>query len=129
MKLKHKNKLEISLNQKRGILEFKWKSILEDSDSFFEPVLEWINEYGKKPKNATTVNMFLEYFNTASSKFIMAFLKKLEQMHQSGNTLVRLNWHYEEGDEDMMYMGEEFQDTFNMPVKIIELEEFDYLAN
>lgn len=129
MKLNHKNKLEISLNHKQGILEFKGKSILEDSDSFFEPVLEWVSEYSKKPNNATTVNMFLEYFNTSSSKFIMAFLKKLEQMHQNGDTVVHLNWHYEEGDEDMMYMGKEFQDTFDMPVRIIELKEFDYLAN
>jgi len=49
------------------------------------------------------------YFNTASSKLIMDILLKLEEMVEDGAN-IKVEWYYQEDDEDMMEAGEEFSD-------------------
>ena len=41
--LRHKNLFEVTLNPEEGKVEFKGRSIVENSESFFEPVMEWIH--------------------------------------------------------------------------------------
>ena len=36
--------------------------------------------------------------------------KKLEAIHNSGNSNILINWHYEEDDEDMLEAGEDYHD-------------------
>ena len=72
------------------------------------------------PKDITEVNVQLEYFNTSSSKCILDVFKKLETL---SGTEVKVNWYYEEDDEDMLEAGEDYQAIIDLPFKMIEVEE------
>ncbi|MBL4625712.1 MAG: DUF1987 domain-containing protein, partial [Flavobacteriales bacterium] len=74
-------------------------------------------------KSETSVIIQLEYFNTSSSKCILDVFKKLEAIHNSGNSSILINWHYEEDDEDMLEAGEDYQAIINVPFKMVEIEE------
>ena len=113
---------DITFNAETGILQIEGKSIPENSIEFYKPLVDWLDEYGKNPKEKTEVNIKLEYFNTSSSKCILDVFKKLESIYKDNNEVV-INWYYEEDDEDMLEAGEDYQSILKIPFKMIEMEE------
>lgn len=104
----------IILDAGNEIMEISGRSLPEDVSSFYEPVLNWLNEYAEKPNNKTIFNFKLTYFNTASSKLLLDILMKLEEMHEQGQDIL-IRWHYPEDDEDMAEAGEEYADIVDVP--------------
>jgi hypothetical protein len=111
----------VNFNAESGVLEIKGRSIPENAVEFYRPLVDWIGNYGGATKEATEVNIQLEYFNTSSSKCILDVFKKLESIN--GKSSILINWHYEEDDEDMLEAGEDYQAIINIPFKMIEMEE------
>jgi hypothetical protein len=105
---------KIILDAENDILEISGRSLPEDVSSFYEPVLNWLNEYAENPKKKTIFNFKLTYFNTASSKLLLDILMKLEDMHEQGQDVL-IRWHFPEDDEDMAEAGEEYADIVDVP--------------
>lgn len=112
----------INFDAKSGVLLLKGRSIPENSIEFYKPLNDWLDLYGEKPLNETTIDMKLEYFNTSSSKCILDLLKRLEKINQAGSK-VSVNWYFESEDEDMEEAGENYQAIIKLPFKMIEVEE------
>jgi len=112
----------VEFNAEEGKIELKGRSIPENSIEFYNPLIAWLDEYGKNPKDETIVNIQLEYFNTSSSKCILDVFKKLESIAKAGHD-IKVNWYYEEDDEDMLEAGEDYQSIIKLPFKMIEIEE------
>lgn len=112
----------INFDEGTGVLEVKGRSIPENSVEFYKPLNEWVEAYGKSPKPETVFDVKLEYFNTSSSKCILDLFKILESLNGNG-TEVKVNWYFEEDDEDMEEAGEDYQAIINLPFKMIEVEE------
>ena len=110
----------ISLNSETGTIEIKGRSIPENSIEFYKPIVDWLDEYAKAPKEKTVVSIQLEYFNTSSSKCILDVFKKLENIKKGKNDVV-INWYYEEDDEDMLEAGEDYESIIKVPFKMIEI--------
>ena len=110
----------IVLDANSNKFEFNGRSMPENVADFYAPVLNWIDEYGKKPNAETVVVFKLEYFNTASSKIIMDILMKFEEIFQNGNK-VTIQWYYQADDEDMLEAGEGYADIVEIP-----FENFSY---
>jgi hypothetical protein len=105
---------KIILDAENEIMEISGRSLPEDVSSFYEPVINWLNEYAEKPNKKTVINFKLTYFNTASSKLLLDILMKLEEMHEKGYDVL-IRWHYPEDDEDMEEAGEEYADIVDVP--------------
>lgn len=104
----------LDANPDNPFMEISGRSLPEDVVAFYDPILEWLDEYSENPLEKTVLNIKLEYFNTASSKLLLDILLKLEDMNEAGNdTLVR--WHYPDDDEDMEEAGEEYEDIVEVP--------------
>ena len=112
----------IKFDADNGVLELRGRSIPENSIEFYKPLNDWIDAYAGGPKPNTIVDVKLEYFNTSSSKCILDLFKQLEKL-DSGNTEVKINWYFEEDDEDMEEAGEDYQAIIDLPFKMIEVEE------
>ena len=112
----------VNFDIESGLLELIGRSIPENSIEFYKPVLEGLDQYSGSPKEKTKVNIKLEYFNTSSSKCILDVLKKLEGIHKSGSVVI-INWHFEEVDEEMEEAGEDYQAIIQVPFNMIEVEE------
>lgn len=112
----------VNFDGDNGVLELKGRSIPENSIEFYKPLNDWIDAYAANPKPNTIVDVKLEYFNTSSSKCILDLFKQLEKLN-AGNTEVKVNWYFEEDDEDMEEAGEDYQAIIDLPFKMIEVEE------
>lgn len=115
-----KNTPEIILNP-AGIIKIKGRSIHENAAAFFTPVEEWISEYIQNPANVTSVEMSLDYFNSASAKIFISILQKITWVTISHKKFV-INWYYEEGDEDILERGEYFASILDVPVNFIKIK-------
>ncbi|MFW6249373.1 MAG: DUF1987 domain-containing protein [Bacteroidota bacterium] len=111
----------VKFDAEQGVIEIKGRSIPENSIEFYKPMVDWLDEYAKNPKNQTTVNVQLEYFNTSSSKCILDVFKKLESIHKTQQNEVLINWYYEEDDEDMLEAGEDYESIIRIPFKMVEI--------
>src|ERR1043165_2206555 len=101
---------KIILDKKNGIFEISGRSLPEDSAEFYRPVLEWIGKYGEGANPSTEFVFKLEYFNTASSKLILDVLSALEEIPG-----MKIEWCYQEDDEDMEEAGKEFSELVELP--------------
>jgi hypothetical protein len=109
----------VILDAENEIFEISGRSLPEDVASFYEPLINWLEDYSKSPNQKTVFNFRLVYFNTASSKVLLDILMKLETMHEAGcEVLVR--WHFPEDDEDMKEAGEEYADIVSVPFEQVE---------
>lgn len=97
------------------------RSLPEDVTSFYGPVLEWIEAYGKDPNPDTEMVFKLEYFNTASSKVLLDVLLAFEGIKD--NTNVTVKWCYREDEEDIKEAGEEYEDIVDLPFDYPECDD------
>jgi len=90
---------------------------MEDTYKFYEPIIEWLNEYIKE-KKTIVLNIKLTYFNTSSSKFILVILNTLNNYIKNGNNAA-VNWFYNKEDIDMLKEIVEFQDETGLGINAI----------
>jgi len=102
--------------------EISGKSIPEDHNTFFKPVLDWLDDFTANPPDKTQFDINLEYFNTSSSKILLRIFKTLEKV-QLRNKQIEVKWHFEEDDLDMKECGQDFSAMVNIPFTLIEEEE------
>lgn len=101
-----------------GKLKISGRSIPENSIKFYSPVLEWIQQYAASPSSETSLEIYLEYFNTASAKVILDIFKNLEKLHNDSKSKCKVLWIHDANDEDMQEAGEDYKSAFNMPFEI-----------
>ena len=105
---------QVLLDQEDKQFEISGKSLPEDVVDFYQPVMDWLNEYRKKPNARTEFNLKMIYFNTASSKQIMDILMIFEEMVEEGQEVV-IRWHSMQSDEDMQEAGKEYEEMLDIP--------------
>ena len=99
---------KITFDEDKGIFSIEGVVFPENSGKFFTPLFDYAINYLKHPKEETVLNLYIIYINTASSKQIYEFIKLFSD---NKNTKTKVNWIFDEDDEDMEETGEEF-DTF-----------------
>jgi hypothetical protein len=115
---KTKDTLEIHFDVETGILSLEGASYPENPIDFFEPIYRWIKRYTSEIGKTITVNVKINYLNTSSSKCIIDFFELLEEYHQERG-VVKINWYYEEDDEDMLETGTELCEELKLTYKLI----------
>ena len=110
---------EINLNPNTGLLTFKGRSTHENPVVFYEPIIQWLQEYSKQPAPQTTLHIYIDYFNTASSKCLLDILKKTQHIIETGNSAI-VKWEYETGDDAMHEAGQDFSEILKFPFQFIE---------
>ncbi len=108
----------VILDKLAGKFEFSGKSMPEDVKAYYQPILEWLNQYAENPNPDTVVNFKMEYFNSASAKQIMDVLSIFEKISQAGNKVL-IRWHYMTDDEDMEDAGASYQGIVDVPIELI----------
>jgi hypothetical protein len=114
-----KNTPEIILNP-GGIIKIRGRSIHENVADFFTPVEDWISGYIEVPADVTSVDMNLEYFNSASAKVFIHILQKITYVTLKHKKFI-FNWYYEDGDEDILERGEYFASVLDVPFTFVKL--------
>lgn len=112
---------EVKLDKESGKFEFNGRSLPENVKEFYNPIMEWIENYSQEPNDHTKVIFNFEYFNTASSKIILDLIENLKTLKEKGKEL-DIDWYYLEEDDDMLEAGEDYSDITEIPFNFISYE-------
>jgi len=112
---------QISFNAESGVLEVSGQSYPESAVEFYQPIMDWLNQFFSNSTKQVELNFKLNYFNTSSSKCILNILRLFEKAHAEGKP-VKVNWYHHEADEQMQETGEEFAEHLTMPFKVISFK-------
>jgi uncharacterized Fe-S radical SAM superfamily protein PflX len=90
---------------KDGKLLIKGKTFPENVDEFYKPIFDWAEDLRIE---TLTVDIELEYINSASSKKLLHILKLLDT--NNFITELKVIWRYDEDDEDILESGEIYEE-------------------
>jgi len=110
---------EVILDKDKKIFEISERSLPENAISFYEPIINWLQEYKNSPLDETIFKFKLEYFNTASAKQIAKILLELQEIAKVSK--VKILWYYHKDDTDMLTSGLRFSKLLNIPFEFIEI--------
>lgn len=111
---------EISFSTEKYIFDIKGESFLEDTESFYNPVLEWLQNFVIKTyPSPLVVNFELSYFNSSSAKAILTMMKLFKQY--SLRASVEVNWYYPYMHDDLKQEGIDFQNMTGLPINLCEI--------
>ncbi|MBI2967167.1 MAG: DUF1987 domain-containing protein [Bacteroidetes bacterium] len=113
----------VNFDPDAGIFEIRGRSIPENPEKFYTPLVEWLDRYTVKQDCPVTVKVLLYYYNTASSKRVVELFRKLDEVHKKG-TIMKIIWEYERGDDDARWDGETMAKIISVPFEFVEIEEY-----
>lgn len=109
---------EVLFDPKNNVFEIKGKSVPDNAEDFYAPILEWVEDYMTNPVNSMLLKIDLEYFNISSSKRILFILYKLNELKEK-NYDIKIQWYYNEEDEDMFEVGQDYAFMVKIPFDFI----------
>lgn len=104
-----------------GKIKFKGRSIPEDVSLFYDGLLNWLKSYLDEPAVFTEIDIEMEYLNSGTSKYMLKILKIIKDIDDKGYDH-KINWIYEEGDDDILERGEYYASILDLKINFIEME-------
>jgi len=110
---------EIDFNFQENILRIKGESYPENVNEFYDEILGKLKSYLSELSDIKVeFNIEFIYFNSSTAKVLMELFDLMEETAENGNNIT-VNWVYEEDDDHMEELGEEFGEdleeaNFNM---------------
>jgi SiaC family regulatory phosphoprotein len=109
---------EVIFDVENNNFSIKGKSVVTEVDSFYAPLIEWLENAQERLDNRVDFVFDLEYFNIFSSKRILFILYKLSDLKVAGAD-INVIWHFSMEDDDMKEVGEDFACMVNLPFEFI----------
>ncbi len=111
----------VDFNTETGTCTLEGESFLEDTIEFYDPLVQWLEEYTTEVKNPLTFEIKLTYFNTSTSRSILDLLNVLKDYEEDGGEII-INWHYDEDDIDMEEDIEDYMLDTGLEINMIPFE-------
>ena len=108
----------IDFNAETGVFQVTGRALPEDAHEFFKPIEEWVQEYAESPKEKTIVEMRIDYFNSAATRYIFNLLMCFEDIVDEEKGEVTVVWYYKEGDDMIESKGEEMSSILEVPFEM-----------
>lgn len=107
-----------------GVLSVQGQSYPENAFKFYEPILEWADDYLRQlPPEAEALLQFqMPYMNTSSTKCLMMLLDKFESAYSQGKR-VAVRWICNVDNESELECAEEMMEDLSLPFDIVTREE------
>jgi hypothetical protein len=114
-----KKSLEVECSP--GYFKLSGNSILSDPRKFFQPIVEWVEDYIKNPLEKTTVDLKLEYVDTASVQSVFDIMRLFKPL-QDQDKEVAVNFYFEFDDPDLLELGEIMEGRLGIKFNFIEYQ-------
>lgn len=107
----------VDFDHATGLLRIDGRALPEDAHSFFSPLQEWVERYVESPAASTVVDLKIDYFNSAATRYIFNILMELEELAAAGND-IRIIWNFNREDEMIAAKGEELESMLDIPFEM-----------
>ncbi len=123
---------KIIFDPSKKIFEMAGNSRPENVRDFYYPIIETLRNYfdsvaddqqyiKESEEKPYKFNFKLDYFNSSSAKFISDILVIVKDFNENGIRF-KIYWYFEDGDDDMKEVGEDFSDMISFPFNYIMVQ-------
>ena len=109
----------ISFDPLTGHLLIEGKSIPENPIDLFQPLMEEVTEYCRKPAQKSLIELRFDYCNTSSIKWVFHILEKFERLYVYEKHPAQVKFFY--SDENTLEMGKYLQMNLALPIDLINI--------
>lgn len=103
----------------KGTLYMEGDSYPENSFELFADMITWTNQFLKETDRPLTLELSLLYLNTSSIKIMMDLFDAMEEAFLNGQRSMTVNWYYDEENERVAELAEEFKEDCTFPFSIV----------
>ena len=114
-------KKSLELECSPGYFKLSGNSILSDPRKFFQPIVEWVEEYVQNPENLTTIDLKLEYVDTASVQSVFDIMRIFKPLQDKDKEVV-VNFYFEFDDPELLELGEIMEGRLGIKFNFIEYQ-------
>ncbi len=100
-----------------GKLKIQGRMITDNPVTAFKPLFDWVDEL---QCSRIIFDIEIDYMNTSASMQLFSLLEKIESKKEFES--VKVNWHYDEDDEDHLETGHFFEQK-------LDRTEFTYIKS
>lgn len=111
----------ILFNCEEGILEISGKLMGNNKLQYFDALNAHICNYIEMPQDVTLIKINIEAITTSETKHLLDMFNLFRKLEKKKKT-VKVEWLYEQEDEDMLEMAENYQYFTKLPFEIKEIE-------
>ena len=121
----------VILDPENYLFEMEGNSRPENVRDFYYPIIDTLKNYFESlveknlkdsfNENGMKFNFKLDYFNSSSAKFISDILVIVKKFVEEGFD-IKIYWYFEESDEDMKDVGEDFSDMISHPFNFVMIQ-------
>jgi hypothetical protein len=118
---------KVILDPENKIYEISGESRPPDVREFYDQILNWMDDFSlqlvKADAKTEPVKFTFNfgYFNSSSGKLILDICKVLARLRARGMN-VKVNWHFEKDDVDMLAVGQEISRIVKFDFDFTETE-------
>ncbi len=109
----------ISADWDSGVLSMSGDSYPENAFEMYADVIKWVEDFLSNKESPLSLELSLLYLNTSSIKSVMDVFDLIEDAFQNGRE-VSVRWYYEESNERVSELAEEFKEDCSFPFHILE---------
>jgi hypothetical protein len=114
------NTPNVVFDPEKNIFEISGSSHPENPAKYYNPILNWIDEYAKAPNKTTDIIFKLDYFNSSTAKYILNILWGFEKMSKAETSKVTFHWYYKEEDLDALASGERYAQLTTSEFRLVK---------
>jgi len=108
---------KVVLDHTTGTFEVSGKSLIENTDSFYGPIISWLENFvAENIQSPVRFHFNLEYYNSGSKMAIYKLLKVLARLPQAV-----VCWLYHRDDEDIHNAGQDLAHVTRLQFEFIPL--------
>jgi hypothetical protein len=108
----------VKFDASTGQLLIQGESYLEDTRTFYLPLMHWINNFIKETRKPIHFKVDLSYYNTSSSKHLLELFYILKDYENDGGE-VTVSWFYTEDDVDVEEEIEDLEIESGLKIKLV----------
>lgn len=108
----------VRFSPETGEIALKGESYPENSFTFFEPILAWIDAWLAEPRAAIRISIDMPYMNSSSTKCMLDLLDRFEDAWRRGQP-VQLHWYYDPDNGRALDLAEEFREEITFPFEAV----------
>ena len=122
---------KIIFDPESNLFEMEGNSRPENVRDFFYPIIDTLKDYFNKlvdsdefkkgSQQPFKFNFKLDYFNSASAKFISDILLIVKN-NVEREVDIKVYWYFDDGDDDMKEVGEDFSDMISVPFNLVMIQ-------
>jgi len=111
------DKPQVILDAHNEIFEISGKSFPGNVNVFYDPILNWLDQYAQNPISETIFHMKLDYINSSSAKKVVEMILVFERIFNNGFD-AKIFWHHKADDESLRDQGEDIKAALKIPFEL-----------